>query len=95
MALREVMQRLAAGDEVDPAEYYFRTVPHYPRQTANMTGMNTEHIICSGGAAYAPGIKLWLARLLELGSDVPFWRSVSHAQDSFSSRESSRNDRQQ
>ena len=59
----EVMARLAAGEEVDPAEYYFRTVPEFIAPKGKYEWMNRSIFICSG-ARYASGIKLWVWRVL-------------------------------
>lgn len=58
----EVMQRLAAGETVDPAEYYFRTVPEFIAPKGRYDWMNRSIFICSG-ARYAAGIKLWVWRV--------------------------------
>ena len=36
----EVFQRLAAGEEVDPAEYYFRTTPLFETAAARLDWLN-------------------------------------------------------
>lgn len=59
----EVMARLAAGEEVDPAEYYFRTVPEFIAPDGPYEWLNKSIFICSG-ARYATGIKLWVWRVL-------------------------------
>lgn len=59
----EVMQRLAAGEEVDPADYYFRTVPEFIAPAGKYDWMNRSIFICAG-ARYAAGIKLWVWRVL-------------------------------
>jgi hypothetical protein len=58
----DVMARLAAGDAVDPAEYYFRTVPEFIAPAGKYDWMNKSIFICSG-ARYATGIKLWVWRV--------------------------------
>lgn len=58
----EVMQRLAAGQEVDPAEYYFRTVPEFIAPVGKYDWMNRSIFVCSG-ARYPLGIKLWVWRV--------------------------------
>ena len=57
-----VMQRLAAGEDVDPAEYYFRTVPEFIAPIGPYDWMNRSIFICSG-ARYALGIRLWVWRV--------------------------------
>jgi hypothetical protein len=59
----EVMARLAAGEEVDPAAYYFRTVPEFIAPDGPYDWMNRSIFICSG-ARYPLGIKLWVWRVL-------------------------------
>ena len=58
----EVMQRLASGQEVDPAEYYFRTVPEFIAPVGRYDWMNRSIFVCSG-ARYPLGIKLWVWRV--------------------------------
>ena len=58
----DVMVRLAAGEEVDPAEYYFRTVPEFIAPEGPYDWMNKSIFICSG-ARYEFGIKLWVWRV--------------------------------
>lgn len=58
----EVMARLAAGEAVDPAEYYFRTVPEFIAPAGRYDWMNRSIFICSG-ARYAAGIRLWVWRV--------------------------------
>ncbi len=59
----EVMARLVAGETVDPAEYYFRTVPEFIAPTGRYDWMNRSIFVCSG-ARYAASIKLWVWRVL-------------------------------
>jgi len=59
----EVMQRLASGQEVDPAEYYFRTVPEFIAPKGKYDWMNRSIFVCSG-ARYPLGIKLWVWRVM-------------------------------
>lgn len=59
----EVMARLAAGEEVDPAEYYFRTVPEFIAPEGPYEWLNRSIFICAG-ARYASSIKLWVWRVL-------------------------------
>ncbi|KPF51429.1 hypothetical protein IP65_19025 [Novosphingobium sp. AAP1] len=59
----DVMARLAAGEEVDPAEYYFRTVPEFIAPVGKYEWMNRSIFVCSG-ARYPLGIKLWVWRVL-------------------------------
>ncbi|MBT0671215.1 DUF3237 domain-containing protein [Novosphingobium profundi] len=59
----EVMARLAAGEAVDPAEYYFRTVPEFIAPEGPYDWLNTSIFVCAG-ARFALGIKLWVWRVL-------------------------------
>lgn len=59
----EVMARLAAGEEVDPAEYYFRTVPEFIAPNGAYEWLNRSIFICAG-ARYPLGIRLWVWRVL-------------------------------
>lgn len=58
----EVMARLAAGEDVDPADYYFRTVPEFIAPKGKYAWMNDSIFVCSG-ARYKAGIKLWVWRV--------------------------------
>jgi Protein of unknown function (DUF3237) len=59
----DVMARLVAGEDVDPADYYFRTVPEFTAPHGKYDWMNKSIFICSG-ARYATSIKLWVWRVL-------------------------------
>jgi hypothetical protein len=59
----EVMQRLMAGADVDPSEYYFRTVPEFTAPAGRYDWLNRSIFICAG-ARYASGIRLWVWRVL-------------------------------
>ena len=59
----EVMARLAAGEEVDPAEYYFRTVPEFIAPDGPYEWLNQSIFICAG-ARYANSIRMWVWRVL-------------------------------
>ena len=58
----EVMARLGRGEEVDPAEYYFRTVPEFIAPKGKYEWMNNSIFVCSG-ARFKAGIKLWVWRV--------------------------------
>jgi len=58
----EVMRRLVAGEDVDPSEYYFRTVPEFIAPDGKYDWLNRSIFICSG-ARYANSIKLWVWRV--------------------------------
>lgn len=53
-----VMQRLAAGEDVDPAEYYFRTNPRFKAPEGRYDWLNKKIFVASG-ARYKDSIKLW------------------------------------
>jgi hypothetical protein len=57
-----VMARLRAGEEVDPAEYYFRTVPEFIAPAGPYEWLNRSIFVCAG-ARYASSIKLWVWRV--------------------------------
>lgn len=59
----DVMARLAAGEDVDPADYYFRTVPEFTAPLGRYEWMNKSIFICSG-ARFAASIKLRVWRVL-------------------------------
>lgn len=44
----EVMQRLTNGEDVDPAEYYFRAVPIFEAPTGAYDWLNRSIFLCSG-----------------------------------------------
>lgn len=54
----DVIARLAAGAEVDPAEYYFRTNPRFKAPDGPYDWLNRSIFVASG-ARYAESIKLW------------------------------------
>ena len=58
-----VMKRLAAGEDVDPAEYYFRTNPRFKAPVGKYDWLNRGIFIATG--ARAPnGIKLWFYKVI-------------------------------
>jgi len=57
-----VMQRLAAGKDVDPADYYFRTIPEFIAPAGRYDWLNRSVFVCAG-ARYALAIKLWVWRV--------------------------------
>jgi hypothetical protein len=59
----EVMDRLRRGEEVDPAEYYFRTVPEFIAPEGPYDWLNKSIFVCSG-ARFASSIKLWVWRVV-------------------------------
>jgi len=45
---KEVMERLARGEKVDPSEYYFRTIPIFETGTPNYEWLNGLVAVASG-----------------------------------------------
>lgn len=58
----DVMARLAAGEDVDPAEYYFRAAPEFIAPVGPYEWINRSIFVCAG-ARYAASIKLWVWRV--------------------------------
>ncbi|WP_235973883.1 DUF3237 domain-containing protein [Parasphingopyxis marina] len=58
----EVLERMMSGEEVDPAEYYFRTVPEFIAPTGKYDWLNKSIFVCAG-ARFRNGIKLWVWRV--------------------------------
>lgn len=58
----DVMARLRAGEEVDPADYYFRTVPEFIAPEGPYDWLNKSIFVCAG-ARYASSIRLWVWRV--------------------------------
>jgi hypothetical protein len=54
----DVIKRLFAGEDVDPAEYYFRTTPRFKAPAGKYDWMSKTLFVASG-ARYRNGIKLW------------------------------------
>jgi hypothetical protein len=59
----DVMARLIAGEEVDPALYYFRTVPDFIAPKGKYEWLN-HSVFLGAGARYPSSIKLWFWRVL-------------------------------
>ena len=59
----EVMARLAAGEEVDPALYYFRTTPRFQVQDGPHRWL-AEHVFVGRGSRRPDGVELDIFRLL-------------------------------
>lgn len=55
---QEVLQRLMTGEDVAPAEYYFRTNPRFKAPTGKYDWLN-KSIFVASGARYKNSIKLW------------------------------------
>ena len=58
----EVIAALARGDDVDPADYYFRTIPEFIAPAGKYDWLNRSVFVCAG-ARYALSIKLWVWRV--------------------------------
>ena len=59
----ETMRRLAAGETVDPAEYYFRAAPSLSAPAGRYEWVNRSLFLCSG-ARFTSGITLWVYQVL-------------------------------
>jgi hypothetical protein len=59
----EVMRRLAAGEDVDPSEYYFRTNPRFKAPAGKYDWLN-KGIFIGTGARYKNAIKLWFYKVI-------------------------------
>jgi len=59
----DVMQRLADGEAVDPAAYYFRTVPEFIAPIGPYDWLNRSIFVCTG-ARYPASIRLWVWRVI-------------------------------
>jgi hypothetical protein len=55
---QQVLQRLMTGEDVDPAEYYFRTNPRFKAPDGRYDWLN-KSIFVASGARYRNSIKLW------------------------------------
>jgi hypothetical protein len=55
----ETMKRLAAGESVDPSEYYFRATPVLTAPAGKYDWLNRTLFVCTG-ARYATAITLWI-----------------------------------
>jgi Protein of unknown function (DUF3237) len=58
----ETMQRLAAGESVDPSEYYFRATPVLTAPAGKYEWLNRNLFVCAG-ARCATAITLWIYRI--------------------------------
>jgi hypothetical protein len=58
----DVMRRLAAGERVDPAEYYFRSTPRFAVAAGKYDWLNRSIFVCAG-ARYPESIRLWFYRV--------------------------------
>ena len=59
----EVIRRLAAGETVDPDEYYFRANPRFKAPAGPYDWLNRSIFVCSG-ARYPDAIRLWFYRVV-------------------------------
>jgi hypothetical protein len=57
-----VMQRLAAGDAVDPSEYYFRALPAITAPAGPYEWLNRSLFVCSG-ARMVDSVRLWFYQI--------------------------------
>jgi hypothetical protein len=57
-----VMRRLAAGEPVDPSEYYFRAAPRFSAPAGKYEWLNRSLFLCTGTRAPL-GIHLWVYRV--------------------------------
>jgi hypothetical protein len=57
-----VMRRLAAGEQVDPGEYYFRSNPQFKAPAGPYDWLNRSIFVCSG-ARFPDAIRLWFYRV--------------------------------
>jgi Protein of unknown function (DUF3237) len=53
-----VMQRLGAGEKVDPHEYYFRAAPRFAAPSGRYDWLNRSLFLCTG-AREANAVRLW------------------------------------
>jgi len=53
-----VMRRLAAGEPVDPSEYYFRAAPRFSAPAGKYDWLNRNLFLCTGTRAPL-GLHLW------------------------------------
>jgi hypothetical protein len=60
---QETMRRLAAGENVDPQEYYFRAAPSLTAPSGKYDWLNRSLFLCSG-ARFANAITLWVYQVL-------------------------------
>ena len=58
----EVIERLTAGEDVDPSEYYFRTSPSFLVQAGPYDWLNRDVFVATG-ARMANAIELWFYRV--------------------------------
>lgn len=59
----DVLQRMAAGEVMDPASYYFRTAPQFTAPAGRYAWMNESIFVCSG-ARTSSGVHLAAWRVI-------------------------------
>jgi hypothetical protein len=59
----EVLQRIAAGEDVDPREYYFRSLPEFSAPAGRYEWLN-RYVFVASGVRYANSIKLWFYQVV-------------------------------
>ena len=59
---QEVLERLSAGEKVDPGEYYFRAAPSFSAPAGPYDWLNRSLFVCSG-ARHALSVHLWFYRI--------------------------------
>jgi len=57
-----VLRRLAAGEPVDPSEYYFRAAPRFSAPAGKYDWLNRSLFLCTGTRAPL-GLHLWFYRV--------------------------------
>lgn len=58
----EVMGRIYAGEDVDPASYYFRATPTFEAPAGRYEWLNRNVYVCSG-ARFGRAVRLWMYRV--------------------------------
>lgn len=59
----DVMKRVAAGEAVDPSEYYFRASPSFSAPAGRYEWLNRSIFVCSG-VRHANAVSLWVYRVI-------------------------------
>ena len=59
---QQVLQRLSAGETVDPSEYYFRAAPSFSAPAGPYEWLNRNLFVCTG-ARNALSVQLWFYRI--------------------------------
>jgi len=58
----DVLRRVAAGEPVDPKEYYFRAAPSFSAPKGPYDWLNKSLFLCSG-QRFARAVALWIYRV--------------------------------